>query len=220
MRGARHRLRPRRRRRRQELAEAGRDVILLEEGPPFGKKDFVQEAGESMHRTFREGGTRAARGNMFVPTMQAIALGGGSLVNSAICARSPAFVFDAWAERTGTRALTRAALDPHYDRVEKFLFVGPTPMDVQGERNLRFKRGCDALGISSEPTYRNVAGCKGSAECFTGCRNGAKQSTDVSYVPRRSAPGRGSSPASAPSTSSSPAAASPACAGTWSSPSR
>lgn len=167
----------------KELAEAGRDVILLEEGPPFGKKDFVQEAGESMHRTFREGGTRAARGNMFVPTMQAIALGGGSLVNSAICARSPAFVFDAWAERSGTSALTRAALDPHYDRVEKFLFVGPTPMDVQGERNLRFKRGCDALGISSEPTYRNVAGCKGSAECFTGCRNGAKQSTDVSYVP-------------------------------------
>jgi choline dehydrogenase-like flavoprotein len=56
-------------------------------------------------------------------------------------------------------------------------------MDVQGERNLRFKRGCDALGISSEPTFRNVAGCKGSGECFTGCRNGAKQSTDVSYVP-------------------------------------
>src|SRR3954467_10474200 len=68
----------------KELAEAGRDVILLEEGPPFGKKDFVQEAGASLHRTFREGGSRAARGNLFMPTMQAIALGGGSLVNSAI----------------------------------------------------------------------------------------------------------------------------------------
>jgi choline dehydrogenase-like flavoprotein len=167
----------------KELAEAGRDVILLEEGPPFGKKDFVQEAAESMHRTFREGGSRATRGNMFLPTMQAIALGGGSLVNSAICARTPAFVFDGWADRTGTAAITRAALDPHYDRVERFLDVGPTPMEVQGERNLRFKRGCDALGIASEPTFRNVAGCKGSGECFTGCRNGAKRSTDVSYVP-------------------------------------
>src|SRR6185295_2649219 len=73
--------------------------------------------------------------------------------------------------------------DPHYQRIEDFLFVGPTPLEVQGERNLRFKRGCDALGIKSEPTRRNVRGCKGSAECFTGCRNGAKQSTDVSYVP-------------------------------------
>ncbi len=166
----------------KELAEAGRDVILVEEGPPFSPADFRQEAGESIHRTLREGGTRATRGNAFLPTMQAIALGGGSLVNSAICARAPSFVFDAWSERTGVR-LTRDQLDRHYQRVEDFLFVGPTPVEVQGERNLRFKRGCDALGIRSEPTRRNVRGCQGSGECFTGCRNGAKQSTDVSYVP-------------------------------------
>ena len=66
----------------KELAEAGRDVVLLEEGPPFGKKDFVQEAGEAMHRMLREGGTRATRGNMFIPTMQANALGGGSLTGA------------------------------------------------------------------------------------------------------------------------------------------
>jgi choline dehydrogenase-like flavoprotein len=166
----------------KELAEAGREVILVEEGPPFSPADFRQEAGESMQRTLREGGTRATRGNAYLPTMQAIALGGGSLINSAICARAPGFVFDAWAERTGVR-LTRAGLDPHYQRVEEHLFVGPTPAEVQGERNLRFKRGCDALGIASEPTRRNVRGCKGSGECFTGCRNGAKRSTDVSYVP-------------------------------------
>lgn len=166
----------------KELAEAGRDVVLLEEGPPFGPADFRQEAGESLRRTMREGGSRATRGNAFLPTMQAIALGGGSLVNSAICARSPAFVFDEWSKKTGT-TLTRALLDPHYERVERFLFAAPTPMEVQGPRNLRFKQGCDALGISSEPTFRNVKGCKGSGECFTGCRNGAKQSTDVNYVP-------------------------------------
>ncbi|APR77836.1 Glucose-methanol-choline (GMC) oxidoreductase:NAD binding site protein [Minicystis rosea] len=166
----------------KELAEAGRDVILLEEGPPFGAQDFRQEAGESMRRTMRESGSRATRGNAYLPTMQAIALGGGSLVNSAICARSPISVLDAWTEKSGV-GLSRASLDPHYERVEKFLFVAPTPTEVQGARNQRFKQGCDALGISSEPTYRNVKGCKGSGECFTGCRNGAKQSTDVSYVP-------------------------------------
>jgi choline dehydrogenase-like flavoprotein len=167
----------------KELAEAGRDVILLEEGPPFGVKDFRQEPGESFHRTLREAGMRATRGSTYIPTMQAIALGGGSLINSAICARSPAWVFDKWAERAGTAGLSGASLERHYERVERFLGVAPTPPDVAGERNMRFKRGCDALGISSEPTHRNVRGCKGSSECFTGCRNGAKQSTDVSYVP-------------------------------------
>lgn len=166
----------------KELAEAGRDVILLEEGPPFGRKDFRQEAGDSLHRTVRESGTRAARGSMFFPTMQAIALGGGSLINSAICARPPDWVWDKWSEDTGI-SLTAEDMRPHFERVEKTIDVAPTPDAVQGERNLRFKAGCDALGLSSEPTPRNVAGCRGSAECFTGCRNGAKKSTDVSYVP-------------------------------------
>jgi choline dehydrogenase-like flavoprotein len=167
----------------KELAEAGRDVILLEEGPPVGKDEFIQEAGEAMQRLLREGGSRAARGNLVTPTMQAIALGGGSVINSAICARPPDWIFDKWAERTGVRETTLDALIPHFENVERQLGVEPTPEDVQGERNLRFKAGCEALGISCEPTWRNVQGCRGSGECFTGCRNGAKKSVDVSYVP-------------------------------------
>lgn len=167
----------------KELAEAGHDVILLEEGPPVSKREFTQEAGEAMQRLLREGGSRAAQGNLVTPTMQAIALGGGSLINSAICARPPAWIFDKWAERTGTRDTTLDVLLPHFESVEKQLGVEPTPENVQGERNLRFKAGCDALGISCEPTWRNVQGCRGSGECFTGCRNGAKKSVDVSYVP-------------------------------------
>jgi choline dehydrogenase-like flavoprotein len=48
---------------------------------------------------------------------------------------------------------------------------------------LRFKQGCDALGMTSEPTHRNVSGCKGSGECFSGCRTGAKGSVDRNYMP-------------------------------------
>ena len=56
-------------------------------------------------------------------------------------------------------------------------------MPRDSKRNLKFKQGCEALGMSCEPTWRNTPGCRGSGECFTGCRNGAKKSTDVSYVP-------------------------------------
>ncbi len=167
----------------KELAEAGHDVILVEEGPPFKKDEFTQEAGEAMQRMLREGGSRAAQGNLVTPTMQAVALGGGSVINSAICARPPDWIFDKWSERTGTRDITLAELTPHFERVEKQLGVAPTPDEVQGERNMRFKQGCEKLGISCEPTWRNVRGCRGSGECFTGCRNGAKKSVDISYVP-------------------------------------
>jgi choline dehydrogenase-like flavoprotein len=118
-----------------------------------------------------------------MPTMQAIALGGGSLVNSAICVRPPEFVFDGWAEHFDLARTTRADLDPHFDAVQDFLGIAPTPDAVQGRRNLLFREACDALGIQSEPISRNVRGCRGSGECFTGCRSRAKQSMDLSAVP-------------------------------------
>jgi choline dehydrogenase-like flavoprotein len=166
----------------KELAEAGVSVALLEEGPPFTPPDFELDGGLSMARTMREGGLRITRGTV-MPTMQAICLGGGSLVNSAICNRAPDFVLDRWCERFELSHTTRKDLDPHYDAVGEVLGIAPTPEDVLGERNLLFRRGCDALGYSSEPTSRNVRGCRGSGECFTGCRTRAKQSMDLSYVP-------------------------------------
>ncbi|MBM4266208.1 MAG: GMC family oxidoreductase [Deltaproteobacteria bacterium] len=165
-----------------ELAAAGKDVVLIEEGPPFAREDFVLDGAMSMARTMREGGLRTTRGTI-MPTMQANALGGGSLVNSAICVRAPAFTLDGWCEEFQLRRSTRADLDPHYLAIEDFLGIAPTPDDVQGARNLLFRDGCRALGYSSEPIARNVRGCRGSGECFTGCRSRAKQSTDISYVP-------------------------------------
>jgi len=165
-----------------ELAAAGHDVILLEEGPPFTVRDFELDGNLSMTRTMREGGLRMTRGTM-MPTMQAIALGGGSLVNSAICVRPPDAVFDRWATGFDLERTDRAQLDPHFDAISKFLSIAPTPDAVQGRRNLLFRDACDAMGVSSEPIERNVKGCRGSGECFTGCRSRAKQSMDVSYIP-------------------------------------
>ena len=165
-----------------ELASRGHDVILLEEGPPFDVNDFELDGGISMARTLREAGLRTTRG-FIMPTMQAIALGGGSLVNSAICVRPPSATFEAWCRDFELAHTTRADLDPHFEAVEKFLGIAPTPENVLGARNLLFRTGCEALGYSSEPIPRNVIGCRGSGECFTGCRSLAKQSMDITYVP-------------------------------------
>jgi len=157
-------------------------VVLIEEGPPFTPEDFRADGNLSMARTMREGGLRSTAGTI-MPILQAICLGGGSLINSAMCVRPPAFIFDEWSTRYELDHTTRADLDPHYDAVSEFLGIAPTPEDVQGPRNLLFRQGCDALGIASEPVDRNVRGCRGSGECFSGCRARAKQSMDISYIP-------------------------------------
>jgi len=165
-----------------ELTAAGHRVALLEEGPPFTPRDYTIDGGLSMARTMRAGGLRTTLGTV-MPTMQAIALGGGSLVNSASCNRAPAFVLDRWCSDFELEHSSLEDLDPHYDAVGKVIGISPTPENVQGRRNLLFRDGCDAMGIASEPIERNVRGCRGSGECFTGCRSRAKQSMDVSYVP-------------------------------------
>ena len=166
----------------KELTDAGLRVALLEEGPPFPPSEFEIDGGLSMARTMREGGLRSTRGTV-MPTMQAICLGGGSLVNSAICNRAPDFVLDEWSTNFELARTSRAELDPHYDAVGELLGIAPTPEEVQGKRNLLFRVGCEALGYHSEPISRAVRGCRGSGECFTGCRARAKQSADISLVP-------------------------------------
>jgi len=165
-----------------ELAAAGRRVVLLEEGPPFTPADFELDGSLSMARTMREGGLRFTMGTV-MPTMQAIALGGGSLVNSAMCNRTPEFRFGEWAQEAELSRTTRKDLEPHYDAIAEAIGIAPTPDDVQGPRNLLFRDGCKNLGYSAEPCPRNVVHCRGSGECFTGCRARAKQSMDISYVP-------------------------------------
>ena len=165
-----------------QLAEAGHRVILIEEGPPFTPSEFVQDSNLTMARTLREAGLRSPIGT-FMPILQAICLGGGSLVNSAMCLRPPAFVFDDWCTRFDLARTTRKDLDPHFDAVAEFLGIAPTPDEVQGPRNLLFRDGCKQLGYSSEPCDRNVQGCRGSGECFSGCRSRAKRSMDITYIP-------------------------------------
>jgi len=166
----------------KEVTDAGKSVVLVEEGPPFVPSEFEFDGGLSMARTMREGGLRTTSGTL-MPTMQAIALGGGSLVNSAICNRAPGFILDRWCTDFELEHSTRADLDPHYDAVGKFLGIAVTPENILGRRNLLFRDGCNALGYQCEPILRNVRGCRGSGECFTGCRSRAKQSMDISYIP-------------------------------------
>jgi len=165
------------------LSVAGYKVVLLEEGRPVGPKDYVTEATRTMKNLFREAGLRTAMGNIAMPTMQAFCLGGGSLVNSAICIRAPKFVFDRWRNVHGIDWASRENLEPHYKKIYDYWRVKPVAPDIMGRRNELFKEACNNLGIESHPTERNEEGCRGCSECFTGCPTGAKRSTDRTFIP-------------------------------------
>jgi choline dehydrogenase-like flavoprotein len=105
--------------------------------------------------------------------------------------------------------LTYEDLLPHYEAVERFLGVsgpanypwdparhfptGPVPINAPGQL---MQRGFNALGLRTsaapiaalsedyaQPEYGHRPACVNRGFCHQGCRNGAKASMDVTYLP-------------------------------------
>jgi choline dehydrogenase-like flavoprotein len=160
------------------LAAAGRKVTVVEAGPKVEPRDYNNDIGKTLASWFWDGGTRSVRGNVFFPTLQVRALGGGSLFNSAICMRPTDSTLQRWREEYGLSEMTWEELGPHFDAVEEFYHVKPVDEAVMGRRNQLFREACDALGWSHEPIRRFEEGCKGSGNCIVGCPHQAKNSMD------------------------------------------
>ncbi|TVQ91114.1 MAG: GMC family oxidoreductase [Deltaproteobacteria bacterium] len=156
---------------------------MLEAGPVARVRDFKKDAGYTLSRYFWHGGMRTTTGNLFMPTMQARNVGGGSVWNSAICLRIPEFTLERWEQEHGLTGFTKGGLDRHFEAVEAFMGVRPVEPDCQGPRNELFRQACEKMGWGVLPIERNEAGCLGSGECFTGCPNGAKLSVDRRGLP-------------------------------------
>lgn len=158
-------------------------MIVVDAGPIVRKEETKVDAGYTLAKYFFYGGMRATRGNLFMPTMQPRNLGGGSVWNSAICLRPPQWVLELWEQEHGLNGFASGSLTRHYDAVEQFMGIKPVDDSVQGPRNELFKQACDALNWNATPIHRNEEGCEGSGECFTGCPNDAKLSTDKRGIP-------------------------------------
>jgi choline dehydrogenase-like flavoprotein len=129
------------------------------------------------------------RGEGLVPTLQARALGGGTVFNSAICMRPAPDALARWGEAFGVPDVSPEALAPHVAWAEAFFGVGPSPVRAMGRRNALFRAGCESLGWRVEALPRLTPDCIGTGQCLTGCRVGGKKSADRRGVPELLAAG-------------------------------
>jgi choline dehydrogenase-like flavoprotein len=167
------------------LAEAGLDVVVLEEGPEVRDEDRGQGSVASFMRLFRDRGTQVAMGRSVIPILQGRCLGGTTVVNGAIVWRLPEDAYERTFGAIGARdAIPLAALEAKMNRIEKDLSVAPAPDRLLGGNGSLMRDGAAKLGWRGHAIRRNVVDCQGSGRCMEACPTQRKQSMEVTYLPR------------------------------------
>ena len=166
------------------LAEAGKQVCVLELGGYFNEADFNQlEVWGYQNLYLRGGPIPTAEGQV---SMQAgSSLGGGTVINWQNCLRTFPWVRDQWAREHGLEGVDGPEFDRCLDRVMKRIGVTDSCSELNGPHQ-RLKEGCEALGWDFKLITRNVDPAKHDADLAGyvgfGDVTGSKLSTQKTYL--------------------------------------
>ncbi len=163
-----------------ELAEAGLDVIVLEEGGHHTTEEFTADSTAMTRLLYRDGAANFARGRPPVQFAEGRCVGGSTTVNGAMSWRTPERVLDRWAREDGLEPVS----DRYFDRVERCISASPQDPGSIGRDNELLREGAERLGWRVVRNQRAQIHCAGCNTCTYGCPTGAKRSALVTYVPR------------------------------------
>jgi choline dehydrogenase-like flavoprotein len=164
-----------------ELAAAGLDVIVLEEGDELTVSDFTQRE-DLIPRIYADAGARATHDGA-IPILQGKCIGGTTVINHGICFRTPERILDEWKRDFGITDLTIPLLEPHFDKVEMMIGARKLAADEVNANNQVFKRGCEKLGLRGSIMTLNMQPCGSCGPCNLGCPEDKKGGTHINYLP-------------------------------------
>ncbi len=171
------------------LARGGASVAIVEAGAWRDPEDYPHSAYGGMRDLMDDWGSQVTMSRALWPVVQARTMGGTTVINSAICVRTPDDVFARWKRERSIDGL-RARVLAAQDRIEKDLFVEEVPPVALGRSNELAIAGATAMKMPGAHVMRRyVKSCAGTGQCLQGCRARRKQSTNLNYVPETMARG-------------------------------
>jgi choline dehydrogenase-like flavoprotein len=161
------------------LAEAGFDVLVVEEGGWIEQGSVTPFSLEQMDLQYRSGGVTAAIGLPTVAYTEGRCAGGGTEVNSGLYRRPPGEIVDRWIQQYQINDLDPDELDVIADEVEKELSIQIVPGGRWGEPSDRLRRGAASLGWKHDESPRWMTYPEGGTAA-----QGQRQSMTKTYLPR------------------------------------
>ncbi len=160
------------------LAEAGRQVIVLEEGDWIDVGEHEPFSLDQMEAQYRSAGQTVALGRPPIIYTEGRGAGGGSEVNSGLYHRPDPELLDDWARRFAIRDLSERDIVDHAREIEKTLSIGTVPGAVTPASSV-IERGGAALGWATREVPRwMVYGETSDAG------EGERQTMTRTYLPR------------------------------------
>ncbi|MFZ4718071.1 MAG: FAD-dependent oxidoreductase [Ilumatobacteraceae bacterium] len=165
------------------LAEAGLDVLVVEEGAWVEQGDVVPFSLDQMERQYRSGGVTVALGFPSLAYTEGRCAGGGTEVNSGLYWRPPGELLERWRDDFRIRDFEPEDLLSIADEVEQAISVSMVPGGYGAPSEI-LRDGAAALGWQHGEVPRWMTYPKGK-DAVTGER----QSMTRTYLPRAAAAG-------------------------------
>jgi len=163
------------------LAEAGKNVSLIEEGGHYPLESCVPFSAQEMIQKYRGGGLTPAMGKPKVAYVEGRCVGGGSEVNSGLYHRTPPEVLEKWGREYQLDKIAENDLLPHFLANEADLTVAPIPGRTPAS-SLKLHEGALKKGWKSQEVPRWFA-FDGQTDP-AGVPTGHRQSMTKTFIPR------------------------------------
>ncbi|MDA4135837.1 MAG: GMC family oxidoreductase [Thaumarchaeota archaeon] len=164
-----------------EMAEKGHSVVLLEKGGYHPRQDFTQREDQMIPMLFKNSGLQfTIPGGIAVA--QGSCVGGSTVVNDAVCFRTPDTVLGWWEDQYKVSDIGAATMKKHFEKIEPRISVSEVKAYELNRNSMILKEGCEKLGWAAAPNMRNCKQCRQCGLCHLGCYYGTKQSMLETYI--------------------------------------
>jgi choline dehydrogenase-like flavoprotein len=163
----------------EKLASHGRSVVLIEKGGYYDSEDMNQREVDMMPLLWKNGGANFTD-NLRIVIAQGQCLGGSTVINDAVCFKTPSIVREQW-RQTGVN-ISDQQWDVAIEEVWREINVSTARDEELNQNNLTLKKACEIKGYISRPNDRNCKDCMRCGFCHLGCHYQTKQDMLVTYI--------------------------------------
>jgi len=135
------------------LAEAGRDVLIAEEGEDHHVDSAPSYSLAEMDQKYRSGGLTTALGPTNITYIEGRCVGGASEINAGLYHRPKAETLDRWARDYGVEDMSPEAMWPWFEAIERDMTISALPGGV-GPASKKLAAGAAKLGWGSREVKR------------------------------------------------------------------